>query len=70
MKVTSAGMDRNTEAIDRPCEHGNAYFSCTKIRNFFPYCAINQKVTQLIEAQRYNPEGRGFDFRWVIGIFH
>ena len=70
MKVTPAGMDHNTEAIDRPCEHGNAYFGCTKIRNFFPYCAINQKVTQLIEAQHYNPEGCGFDFRWVIGIFH
>ena len=70
MKVRPAGIDNNTGAIDRPCEHGNAYFGCTKFRNFFLYCAINQKLTQLIEVQRYNPEGRRFDFRRVIVIFH
>jgi hypothetical protein len=35
----------------------------------FTYCAYDGKtqyghaVAQLIEAQRYKPEGRGFDFR-------
>jgi hypothetical protein len=70
MNVRPEGIDHNTEAIGRPCEHGNSYFGCTKIRNIFPYCAIFSKGTQLVEAQRHNPEGRGFDFRWVIGIFH
>jgi hypothetical protein len=28
--------------------------------NFFPYRTINLKVTQLVEEQRENPEGRGF----------
>jgi len=27
-------------------------------------------VTQLVEALRYKPEGRGFDPDGVIGIFH
>ena len=44
MKVRPVGIDHNTEAIGRPCAHGNAYFGCTRIRNFFPYFAINQKV--------------------------
>jgi len=44
MKVRPAGIDHNTGAIDRPFEHGNAYFGCTGIRNFFPYCAVNQKI--------------------------
>jgi hypothetical protein len=26
-------------------------------------------VVQLVEALRYKPEGRGFDFRWCHGIF-
>jgi hypothetical protein len=42
MKVGHAGVDHNTEAISWPCEHGNVYFGCTKVRKFFPYCAINQ----------------------------
>ena len=25
---------------------------------------IERSVAQLVEAQRYKPEGRGFDFRW------
>jgi hypothetical protein len=32
--------------------------------NFFPYFAINQKLKQLVVALRYNPSGRGFDYRW------
>jgi len=43
MKVIPAGIDRNTETIVSPCEKGNAYFSCTKIRNFFP-------IVQLIKT--------------------
>jgi hypothetical protein len=70
MKIKPAGIDHNTEGIDRPCEHGKAYFGCTRIRNFFLCCAINQKVTQLVEAQYHSPEGNEFDFRWVIEIFH
>jgi len=27
-------------------------------------------VAQLVEALYYEPEGRGFDSRCVIGIFH
>jgi hypothetical protein len=27
-------------------------------------------VAQLVQALRYEPEGRGFDSRWCIGIFH
>jgi len=27
-------------------------------------------VAQLVEALRYKPEGRGFDSRWCIAIFH
>jgi hypothetical protein len=27
-------------------------------------------VAQLVEALRYKPEGRGFDFRYVIEFFH
>jgi len=26
-------------------------------------------VARLVEALRYRPEGRGFDFPWIIGIF-
>ena len=44
MKVSYAGIDHNTEAISGHCEHGNAYFGCKKISNFFPILHINQKV--------------------------
>ena len=27
-------------------------------------------LAQLVEALHYNPEGRGFHFRWCTGIFH
>jgi hypothetical protein len=27
-------------------------------------------VAQLVEALRYKPEGRGFDYYGVTGIFH
>ena len=27
-------------------------------------------VTQLVEARRHKPKGRGFDSKCVIGIFH
>jgi len=61
--IWHADIDRNTEAIGRPCEHGNVYFDCIKTRNFFPACAINHAVMQIFEAILYNPEGRGFDSR-------
>jgi hypothetical protein len=27
-------------------------------------CFVGHAVAQLVEALRYKPEGRGFDFRW------
>ena len=64
MKLKPAGIDSDT-GYWQACEHGNAYFGCTKLRSFFSYCARNQKVVQLVEAQQHNTEGRGFDFRGV-----
>jgi hypothetical protein len=34
------------------------------------YSNIGAVVAQLVQALRYNPEGRGFDADGVIGIFH
>jgi len=31
------------------------------------YCA-GRAVVQLVESLRYKPQGRGFDFGWVIGM--
>jgi hypothetical protein len=31
---------------------------------FFTRCSWGHAVAQLVEALRYKPEGRGFDFRW------
>ena len=37
---------------------------------FFGSYTMGYAVAQLVEALRYKPEGRGFDFLWVVGIFH
>jgi hypothetical protein len=37
----------------------------SKEENFFVYLIVmGHAVAQLVEALRYKPGGRGFDFRW------
>jgi hypothetical protein len=69
MKLKPAGIDSDT-GYWQACEHGNAYFGCTKLRSFFSYCASNQNLMQLVEAEQHNTEGCGFDFRGgSLGFF-
>ena len=51
MKVRPAGIDHNTGAIDRPFEHGNAYFGCTGIRNWFKTFWISYKTFYLLKQE-------------------
>jgi len=34
------------------------------------FMRLGYGVAQLVEAQRYRPEGHGFDSRWGLWIFH
>jgi hypothetical protein len=36
---------------------------------FLPFIWGTLLVAQFVEALRYKPEGRGFDFRWCHWIF-
>jgi hypothetical protein len=33
------------------------------------YVLLGHAVAQLVEASRYKPEGRGFDFQWLYRNF-
>jgi hypothetical protein len=35
-----------------------------EVNMFVPWIILGHAVTQLVEAQRYKPKGRGFDSRW------
>jgi hypothetical protein len=47
--------------------------NCMKTLRFFRQIlyatCLSRAVAQLVEALRYKPEGRGFDYRWCHWIF-
>jgi hypothetical protein len=44
--------------------HNYVYDCLTACKNYFFIIYGGHAVTQLVEALRYKPEGRGFDSRW------
>jgi hypothetical protein len=47
----------------------NVFFSVLSIDYFEVFHSVQgHAVTQLVEALRYRPEGRGFDSRWCVSL--